>query len=101
MTWTNLNKSAGVNQVGLLLNLLDDSSLDLCGIHSCDVCLTAVTLSVKLAWATVYRKNVAGWKNYRSGAGIHLIEILTSDCYAQVIAIEVSMFLMTTYCDTY
>lgn len=34
--WADLNESAGVNQVGLLLDLLDDSSLDLCGIHVCD-----------------------------------------------------------------
>lgn len=78
MKWTNLNESAGVNQVGLLLDLLDDSSLDLCGIHSGDVCLTVVTVVCK-AWAHVYRKKVAGWKNRRSVAvgtaqQLHLIE---------------------------
>lgn len=32
---TDLNQSSSVDQVGLLLDLLDDSSLDLCGIHGC------------------------------------------------------------------
>lgn len=37
VTWTYLNQSAGIDKVSLLLDLLDDSSLDLCGIHGCDL----------------------------------------------------------------
>lgn len=38
VTWTYLDQSAGIDEVGLLLDLLDDSSLDLCGIHGHDLC---------------------------------------------------------------
>jgi hypothetical protein len=36
VTWTYLDQSAGIDEVSLLLDLLDNSSLDLCGIHGCD-----------------------------------------------------------------
>ena len=48
--WTDLDQSASVDQVGLLLNLLDNSSLDLCGIHGCDF-VELETWSRDVAWA--------------------------------------------------
>jgi hypothetical protein len=37
---TDLNQSASVDQVGLLLNLLNDGSLDLCRIHHFNIVVT-------------------------------------------------------------
>jgi hypothetical protein len=48
--WTDLDQSASVDQVGLLLDLLDDSSLDLCGIHYCDLWYERLEV-VDVAWA--------------------------------------------------
>jgi hypothetical protein len=53
VTWAYLNQGAGIDEVSLLLDLLDDSSLDLCGIHGCDIVVLLESRDVASCWRPV------------------------------------------------